>query len=123
MNSSFVVISTLVKSNLGDRCLINTLMNISSQSLRAYLKLANIYDGNSNKEKTDLVEMIVYGCMINKISKEPIKDISMNRALNILKEHDISIKSLPRYGNIGMKRKDIKAYTYECSIKIKEWMH
>ena len=95
-------------------------MNISSQSLRAYLKLANIYDGYSNKKKTDLVEMIVYGCMINKISKEPIKDISMNRALNILKEHDISIKSLPGYGNIGMKRKDIKPYTYECSIKIKK---
>ena len=95
-------------------------MNISSQSLRAYLKLANIYDGNSNKKKIDLVEMIVYGCMINKISKEPIKDISMNRALNILKEHDISIKSLPRYGNIGTKRKDIKPYTYECPIKLKE---
>ena len=95
-------------------------MNISSQSLRAYLKLANIYDGNSNRKKTDLVEMIVYGCMINKISKEPIKDISVNRALNILKEHDISIKSLPRYGNIGTKRKDIKPYTYECSIKLKE---
>ena len=95
-------------------------MNISSQSLRAYLKLANIYDGNSNRKKTDLVEMIVCGCMINKISKEPIKDISVNRALNILKEHDISIKSLPRYGNIGTKRKDIKPYTYECSIKLKE---
>ena len=86
-------------------------MNISSQSLRAYLKLANIYDGYSNKKKTDLVEMIVYGCMINKISKEH---------LDILEEHDISIKSLPRYGNIGTKRKDIKPYTYECSIKLKE---
>ena len=120
MNSSFVAISTLVKSNLGERCLINALMNISVQSLGAYLKLADIYDGNSNKKKTDLVETIVHGCMINKISKEPIKDISMNRALNILKEHDISIKSLPGYGNIGMKRKDIQPYTYECSIKIKE---
>ena len=26
-------------------------MNISSQSLRSYLKLASIYDGNSNKKK------------------------------------------------------------------------
>ena len=33
--------------------------------------------------------------MINKLNKEPIKDISINRAHNILKEHDISIKSLP----------------------------
>ena len=69
MNSSFVAISILVKSNITERCLINTLMNISSQSFRAYLKLASIYDGNSNKKKTDLVEMIVYGCMINKLNK------------------------------------------------------
>ena len=51
MNSSFVAISTPVKSNLGERCLIKALMNISSQSLRAYLRLANIYDGNSNKKR------------------------------------------------------------------------
>ena len=42
------------------------LMNISSQALRSHLKLANIYDSNFNKKKTDLLEMIVYGCMINK---------------------------------------------------------
>ena len=119
MNSSFAAIGALVKSNLGERCLINTLINISSQSLRAYLKLASIYDGNSNKKKTDLVEVIVYGCMINKLNKEPIKDISINRAHNILKEHDISIKSLPGYRNIGLRKKDIKPYVSECSIKIK----
>ena len=61
MNSSFAAIGVLVKSNLGERCLINALMNISSQSLRAYSTLASIYDGNSNKKKIDLVEMIVYG--------------------------------------------------------------
>ena len=53
-------------------------MNISSQSLRSYLKLASICDGNSNKRKTDLVETIVYGCIINKLNKELIKDISLN---------------------------------------------
>ena len=67
--------------------------------------------------------MIVYGYMNGKLRKEPIKDISMNRTFNILKEHNISIKSLSRYGNIGMKRKDIKPYTYECSIKVQEWMY
>ena len=106
MNSSFLAIGVLVKRNLTERFLINALKNISSQSLRAYLKLANIYDGNANKKKTDLVEMIFYGCMINKLNKEPIKDIAMNRALNILKEHDISIKSLPGCGNMGLRKKD-----------------
>ena len=66
MNSSFAMISVLVKSNLSERCLINLLMNISSQALRSHLKLTNIYDSNFNKKKTDLLEMIVYGCMINK---------------------------------------------------------
>ena len=60
-------------------------MNMSSQSLRSYLRLANIYDGNSNKKETDLIEMIVYGCITNKLNKEPIKDISIYKAMRILK--------------------------------------
>ena len=120
MNSAFVSISILVKSNLGERCLINTLMNISSQALRSYLRLANIYDGNSNKKKTDLVEMVVYGCMINKIRKEPITDISSNRVNTILKENNILIKSLAGYGNSRLRKRDIKPYVSECSIKVIE---
>ena len=50
MNSSFVGISILLKSRTSERCLINILMNMSSQSLRGYVRLANIYDGNSNKK-------------------------------------------------------------------------
>ena len=53
MNSSFVCISILVKSKLPKNCLINHLNEISSQSLRSYLRLANIYDGISNKKKSD----------------------------------------------------------------------
>ena len=69
MNSSLVAISILVKSNISRQCLINFLMDVSSQSLRAYLKLANIYDGNFNKKKTDLIEMIVHGFIANKLNK------------------------------------------------------
>ena len=61
MNSNFAVISTLVKSNIGERCLINFLTNVSSKVLRDYLECANIYKGNSEKKKTDLIEMIIYG--------------------------------------------------------------
>ena len=43
MNSSLVAIGILVKSDIGKRCLINVFMNISTQTLRDYLKLANIY--------------------------------------------------------------------------------
>ena len=72
-------------------------------------------------KKTDLVEMIVYGCMINKLSNKPIKGISLNKAHNILKEKDISLKSLPGYGNMGLRKKDIKPYhNAKCSIRVKE---
>ena len=123
MNSTFASISLLLKSNLGERCLINTLMNMTSQSLRFYLKHANIDDGNSNKKKTELVEMIVYGCITNKLNKEPVKDISNNRVNAILKERNILIKSLPGYGNSGLRKRDIKPYVNECSAKVIEWFY
>ena len=55
MNSSLVEISKPVKSNIGEHALINILINISSQSLRSYLKLAKIYDGNSVKKKKQIL--------------------------------------------------------------------
>ena len=39
-------------------------MNISAQALRDYLKCANIYKGNSSKQKNDLVEMIVIDVLL-----------------------------------------------------------
>ena len=118
MNSSFVGMSILVKSRISEKCLINILMNMSSHSLRSYLKFANIYDGNSNKKKTDLIEMLVYGCITNKLSNELVQDISLNKAMSILKEKDILVKSLPGYGNLELMKKDIKLYVSECSIKL-----
>ena len=50
-------------------------MNISTQTLRDYLRLANIYKYNSSKKKTNLVEMILYGCITNKLNKNEIEDI------------------------------------------------
>ena len=79
MNSSLVGISTLVKSNIGEKCLVNILM-YSTVALRNYLKLANIYRTNSSKKKTELVEMIVYGCITDKLNKKEIEDISVKEA-------------------------------------------
>ena len=122
MNSSFVCISILVKSKLPKNCLINHLNEISSQSLRSYLRLANIYDGNSNKKKSDLIEMIIYGCMNGKLKNMDINDISNDKVNTILKEKEISIKSLPGYGNLGLKKKNLKSYeeNEKCSIKLKD---
>ena len=47
MNSTFVVISTLVKSNMKEKCLIKFLMNVSTKGFKDYLECASIYQGTS----------------------------------------------------------------------------
>ena len=113
MNSSFVEISTLIKSDIGEECLINFLMNIPAQPLRDYLECANIYKGNSTKKKTDLIEMIVYGCITDKLNKEKKENISSKQANQILNKSNITVKSLPGYGNAELKKKEIKPYVKE----------
>ena len=121
MHSLFVAISTLVKSNLDEKCLINILMNISSEALRDYLEYGNIYKGASSKKKTDLVEMIVHGHIIDKINKIRVEDIQKKEANQILRQNKILVKSLPGYGNIGLKKKQIvTCANTECFIKIND---
>ena len=67
-----------------------------------------MYKGNSSKKKTNLVEMIVYGCITNKLNKNEIEDISIKETNKILKGNGIILKSLPGYGNTEVKRKDMK---------------
>ena len=76
MYSSLIAISVLVKSNIGEKCLTNILMNVSTSTLRKYLKFANIYQVESTKKKTELTEIIIYGCIINSINEYEIKEIS-----------------------------------------------
>ena len=110
MNSSLVCIGILVKSNISKLCLIKFLNDVSSRALRAYLGLAEVYDGNANKKKSDLIEMMVYGFMNGKLKNKVVDEISVKNANTILLENNIKVKSLPEYGNIGLKKKDIKPY-------------
>ena len=112
MNSSFVAISTLMKNNIGEKCLINILMNISAQELRDYLECANIYKGTSSKKKTDLIEMILYECITDKLHKKVIEDMSTKQANQILNKNKI-VKSLPGYGNAELKKNELKPYVKE----------
>ena len=113
MNSSLIAISTLIKNNIGEKCLASFLMTVSNQGLRDYLKLANIYKGDAIKKKTDLIEMIIYGCITNKLSKEKIEDISAKHAQQILDKNRIILKSLPGYGNSGLMKKEMKPVEYD----------
>ena len=108
MNSSCIGI--LVKSNISKRCLINFLNGVSSRTLRVYLGLAEVYDGNANKKKSDLIEMIIYGCMNGKLKNKIVDENSVKNAHTILRENNINIKLLAGYGNMGLRKKDIKPY-------------
>ena len=110
MNSSLVCIGILVKSNISRHCLINFLNEVWSRALRVYLGLAEVNDGNANKKKSDLIEMIVYGCMNGKLKNKVVDEISVKKAYTILRENNVTVKSLPGYGNMGLRKKDIKPY-------------
>ena len=120
--SSFVSIATLVKSNLGENCLINIVMNISTNALSDYLECLKIYKGVSSKKKTNLAEMIVYGHITNEINKMNLVDIPKTERNQILKQNEINGRLLPGHGNVGRKRKEITALTNssDCVIKIRE---
>ena len=104
MYSTFAVISTLVKSNIEKKCLINFLINVSTKALRDYLECANIYKGTSPKKKTNLIEMIIYGCITKKLNKKDLEDISIKQANQVLSKKNIKVKSLPGYENIDLKK-------------------
>ena len=108
MNSAFIMMSILVKSNLGERCLINALINMSREALEKYLDMANVYSGKSTKKETQLVEMVIYGCITNTINKTSIKDISTRELNTLLAEHKILVNSLPGHGGKELKKKEIK---------------
>ena len=96
-------------------------MNISTPALTDYLKLANIYKFNSSKKRTHLVEIIVYGCITNKLDKSKLEDISIKETSKILKENRIILNSLSEYGSAELKKKDIKPCNNdanELSIKM-----
>ena len=110
MNSSLACIGILVKSNISKKSLINFLNEVSSRTLRAYLGLADVYDSNANKKKSDLIEMTIYGCMNGKLKNKVVDEISVKNAYTILRENNINIKSLSGYGNMGLRKKDIRPY-------------
>ena len=123
MNSNIAAICILVKRNIGERCSITFLTNVSWKALRDCLECANIYKGNSSKKRTELVEMIVYGCINGKLSEKQIEDISMKQQnLNLKQENSLSVKSLPGYGNAGLRKKEIKSLIKE-KIFIKVWYY
>ena len=74
---------------------LKILMNVSTKGLKDYLEYASIYKGTSPKNKTDFIEIIVYGCMTGTLNKKDLEDISTKQANQILNKNYITIDSLP----------------------------
>ena len=64
--------------------------------------------------------MILYGCMNGNLRNKTIDVISNNKVDTILKENYISIKSLPGYGNLGLRKRDLKPYEENEKIKLRD---
>ena len=71
-------------SNFSNECI--------KPSIERLFKISKYLQGRCNKKKTDLLEMIIYGCITNKLNKKGIEDISANHATKILKRNVMSIK-------------------------------
>ena len=82
-------------------------MNVSSTGLKDYLEYASIYKGTSPKKKTDLIEMIVDGCMTRTLNKKDLEDKPIKQAKKILNENNITVDSLPGYGNMRLREKKL----------------
>ena len=60
--------------------------------------------------------------MNGKLKNMDFDDVSNNKVNTILKDNSISIKSLPGYENLGLRKRDLKSYeeNEKCSIKSKD---
>ena len=66
-----------------------------------------------SRKKTGLIEMIIYGCITEKWNKSGLQDISTKQANLIWNKSNMTVKSLPGYGNAELKKKKIKPYIKE----------
>ena len=71
-------------------------------------RMCIFYKGRSPKKKTDLIEMIIYGCMTEILNEKDLEDISTKQAKQVLNKNNITIDSRPGHRNIGLKKKEIK---------------
>ena len=58
--------------------------------------------------------------MNGKSKNKIVEDISFNTAITVLREHKITIKSLPGHGNMELRKNDIKHYVKNKSDRKSE---
>ena len=105
---AFLCIETLLNSNILHDNLISFLNKVVSTSLKQYLRYANIYTGSRIKSKHQLIEMIMYGFMCNKINDIPSIEVSdKDKFKKAIEKCKIDIEKLPGYGNCHKRKRHL----------------
>ena len=106
--SVFLCIATLLSSNLTLDDIISFLNRVEINSLKQYLQYAKIYTGSGIKSKNQLIEMIIYGFMCEKIINiQSIEDINTHNFKQTIEKCNINISKLPGYDSYSKKKKII----------------
>ena len=102
---AFLCIANLLNLNIPHDYLISLLNKVESTSLKQYLIYANIYNGSRIKSKHQLIEMIMYRCMCNKINDISSIEVSdKDKFKKTIEKCNIDIKKLLGYGNCNKKK-------------------
>ena len=106
--SAFLCMATVLNSNIPHDDLISFLNQVESTSLKQYLRYANVYTGSRIKSKIQLIEMIIYGFMCDKVSDIPSIEVSdKNKFKKTIEKCNTDIKKLPGYGHCNKRKRDL----------------
>ena len=64
--------------------------------------------------------MIIYGCTTNKLDNENIAGITTKHANQLCQRNGIILRSLPGYGNAGLRKRDMKPVEYDSGSNNKK---
>ena len=89
-------------------------MNVSSKRLHLFTMELHL------KRKRNLLKWLFMDVWLEHWIKKDLEDIKIKEAKQTLNKNNITRDSLPGYGNMGLKKKEIKPYAKE-KLFIKVW--
>ena len=105
---AFLCIETPLNSNIPLDNFISFLNKVVSASLKQYLRYANICTGSRIKSKHQLIEMIIYGFMCNKINDIPSTEVSdKDKFKKAIEKCNIDFEKLPGCGKCDKRKRDL----------------
>ena len=104
--SAFLCITTLLTSDLPRDDIISFLNRVKVSSLKQYLRYAKIYTGSGIKLKNQLIEMIIYGFICDKLNDIPPIECDRDNLKKTIEKCNINITKLSSYGNCDKRKEE-----------------